>query len=138
MIEQWLLAIGAAIFGVLGTAHLVFTYFTDKFETRDPSVGDAMKATSPRITSQTTMWRAWVGFNASHSMGAMVFAIIYLYLAVFGYHFLQTSTFLLGLPVLVGVTYTVLARRYWFNVPLGGISIATLCFTASFVLHVVR
>ncbi len=28
-----------------------------------------MQQVSPVITRQTTMWKAWVGFNASHSYG---------------------------------------------------------------------
>ena len=135
MIEQWLLATGAAIFGVLGAIHLVFTYFTNKFDTRDPRVGEAMKETTPRITPDTSMWQAWVGFNASHSIGALVFSAIYLYLTIKEYDMLQASLFLLGLPVLVGVIYSVLAILYWFRVPSIGIALATLCFIESFVLH---
>ena len=135
MIEQWLLTIGAAIFGLLGTAHLVFTFLSDEFDTYDPAVGEAMKGTSPRITKDTSMWLAWVGFNASHSIGAMTFAAIYLYLSVFEFAFLQTSIFLFGLPVVVGVVYGVLAVRYWFKIPLTGILIATACFLGSFLLH---
>ena len=135
MIEQWLLGIGATIFGVLGTVHLVFTYFTDKFETYDPQVGNAMRGTSPLITPDTSVWLAWIGFNASHSIGAMVFSAIYIYVSVFEYEFLQTSLFLLGLPILVGAAYTVLASLYWFKIPLVGVSVATVCFIGSFILH---
>lgn len=137
MIEQWLLGIGAAIFGALGTAHLVFTYFSDKFETYDPKVGEAMKDTSPRITSDTSMWLAWVGFNASHSFGAMIFSSIYIYLVIVEYAFLKTSIFLLGLPVIVGAIYFILALRYWFRIPLLGISVATVCFLSSFIIHAI-
>src|SRR5438046_6957052 len=28
------------------------------------------------------MWRAWVGFNASHSMGAMLFGLVFAFLAL--------------------------------------------------------
>lgn len=135
MIEQWLCGTGAAVFGILGTAHLVYTYFTDKFETYDPRVGEAMKGTSPRITPDTSMWQAWIGFNASHSIGAMVFSTTYLYLTVFEYGFLRSSVFLLGLPILVGFIYTALAWFYWFKIPLVGIVVATICFIVSFVFH---
>ena len=60
---------GASIVGVLGALHLFYTFFSDKFLARDPAVVDAMKGTSPRISRGTTMWRAWIGFNASHSLG---------------------------------------------------------------------
>ena len=135
LLGQWLLGMGAAIFGVLGTAHLALTFLTNRFESSDPAVSDAMRQSSPRLTAQTSMWRAWVGFNASHSIGALVFSVIYLYLAAFAYEFVSTSDFLLGLPVLVGIVYTSLAYRYWFRVPLAGLSVATLCFAGSLALH---
>ena len=31
---------------------------------------------SPVITKETTVWRCWVGFNASHSMGLMLYGLI--------------------------------------------------------------
>ena len=43
-----------------------------------------MKQTSPVLTKDTTVWDAWVGFNASHSIGAMLVAAFYIPLAVLG------------------------------------------------------
>ncbi|MFT7244209.1 MAG: hypothetical protein ACI82A_001559 [Candidatus Azotimanducaceae bacterium] len=57
LLEQWLLIIGAGIFGVLGTAYLIFTFGTDKVEAFDSSVTEAMKRTSPRISKDTSAWR---------------------------------------------------------------------------------
>ncbi|MFT5450898.1 MAG: hypothetical protein ACI9N9_000378 [Enterobacterales bacterium] len=72
MIEQFLIIIGSSIFGVLGTIHLIYTFFTNKFNAYDSSVTVAMKNTNPIMTKETTIWNAWVGFNASHSLGAMI------------------------------------------------------------------
>jgi hypothetical protein len=36
-----------------------------------------MKQTSPVLTGETSMWDAWVGFNTSYSLGAMLFAADY-------------------------------------------------------------
>ena len=35
-----------------------------------------------RHTKETTMWRCWVGFNASHSMGLILFGLAFGYLAL--------------------------------------------------------
>ena len=35
MLPQILIASGAAIFGLLGTIHIFYTFFTKKFEARD-------------------------------------------------------------------------------------------------------
>ena len=66
----------------LGAAHLLITFRGPKLKPRDPDLIDRLRSTSPGISGQTTMWRAWLGFNASHSVGAMLFGSIYGYLAV--------------------------------------------------------
>ncbi len=134
MIEQTLLIIGAAIFGILGTAHLLFTFFTNKFNAFDKSVTKAMKSTSPVLTKETTMWNAWVGFNASHSLGAMLVAAFYVPLVITNMAFIRESIWFSILPVIVGVAYLLLAKKYWFKIPFIGILISTICFTGAAIL----
>ncbi len=132
--EQILISVGAAIFGFLGTVHLVYTFFTDKFEAYDSDVTKAMKNTTPILTKDTTMWNAWIGFNASHSLGAIVFGAIYLPMAVSHFHVVRESMWLLHLPVLVGVSYLALAKKYWFKIPFIGILVSTICFSCAALL----
>jgi hypothetical protein len=83
------------------------------------------------ITRQTTMWRAWVGFNASHSMGAILFGLVYGFLANAYQELLFKSPFLLvvGFAMLGGLA--VLARLYWFRVPFAGVVTALVCYVLS-------
>src|SRR6516165_7599151 len=85
------------------------------------------------ISSETTMWKTWVGFNVSHSMGLMLFGLIYGYLTLYRWDVLQKSYFLAGLGLVVLVSYVVLARVFWFSDPLIGVSVATLLYAAGFV-----
>ena len=80
------------------------------------------------------MWRAWIGFNASHSLGAIFFAVIYSYLAVFELDFLLSTPFLAILSLAVLGSYLILAYRFWFRIPLSGIAVATVFFVAAYVL----
>jgi hypothetical protein len=93
-----------------------------------------MNNVSPKISDQTTMWRAWVGFNASHSMGAILFGLIYGYLSVFEADLLFGSVYLLtvGIAMLSGLV--LLAQRYWFAAPLAGISVSLACFVTGIVI----
>ncbi len=134
MIEQTLLIIGATVFGILGTAHLLFTIFTNKFNAFDKTVTKAMKNTSPVLTKETTMWDAWVGFNASHSLGAMLITAFYVPLAVTNMAFIRESLWFSILPVIIGLAYLVLAKKYWFKIPFIGILISTACFTGAAIL----
>lgn len=134
MTAQIFVAISAGIIMLLGLVHLAYTYFGDKLQPRDVDLSARMKTTSPAITRQTTMWKAWVGFNASHSLGAILFGVM------FGYLVLQQPTLLLhswflGLTgLLVLVAYLAMAKLYWFKRPLQGIALALLFYVAGFVI----
>ena len=131
---QVLLIIGASIFGILGTIHLLYTLFTNKFEAYDSSVTEAMKGTSPILTKETSVWDAWVGFNASHSLGAMLVAAVYIPLSTSYFNIIQQSAWFSFLPVLIGLSYLVLAKKYWFKIPFFGVLVSSICFVAAAVL----
>jgi hypothetical protein len=63
-----------------------------------------MSQIAPVITKETTMWRCWVGFNASHSMGLILFGLVFGFLALRHSQLLFQSPFLLivGLAMLGG------------------------------------
>ena len=124
--EQILIVIGASIFGVLGFVHLIYTFFTNKFDAYDPSVTTAMKSTSPVLTKETTVWDAWIGFNASHSLGALLVAAIYIPLAFNYITIIQQSVWFTVLPVIIGLSYMALAKVYWFKIPFIGVTISTI------------
>ena len=80
------------------------------------------------------MWRAWVGFNVSHSMGAILFGLVFGFLALVHGPLLFQSPFLLvvGLAMLGG--FVVLGKVYWFSAPFRGISMSLACYVASIAL----
>jgi hypothetical protein len=69
-----LMVLSASIILTLGVVHLVYTFWGPKLMPRDPALQISMSQISPVITKETTMWRAWVGFNASHSVGLILSA----------------------------------------------------------------
>lgn len=121
---------------LLGTAHLVLTFRGNRLHPRDPGLVERMKADSPRLTQETTVWRAALGFHASHSLGAMLFGLVYGYLALFAAPLLFGSPFLLGLGLAYAASMTWLAWRYWFSTPLRGIALSTLLYAAGVVAAV--
>lgn len=131
MIAKVLMICSASIILTLGLLHLVYTFWGAKLTPRDPALQVRMSHISPVITQETTMWRCWVGFNASHSLGAMLFGLIYGFLAIAHSPLLFNSLFLLmvGLGLLGGLV--ALGKVYWFSVPFTGISIALVCYVAS-------
>lgn len=123
-VSQGLFAISAGIILMLGTLHLAFTFRGERFHPRDSALLIRMKEVSPFISRQTTIWRANQGFHASHSFGAMLFGMVYLYFAFEPAHFLLGSHFLLGLGQTYLLGMVVLARQYWFSVPFHGLCIS--------------
>jgi hypothetical protein len=138
LLPTLLIALSAASVGLLGAAHLAYLYFSDKLTPRDAGLTTQLKAVSPVITRRTTMWKAWIGFNASHSLGALLFAAIYGYLAIAAPALLFNSAFLglCGLATLV--SYLVLAHRYWFNRPRQGISLALALYIGGFTMALIQ
>lgn len=130
-----LVAASAAVVFLLGLAHLVYTFSGPKFDPREPELKARMMAVSPVISRQTTMWRAWIGFNASHSYGALLFGAVWAYLALAHPMFLFQSTFLLALGLLLLVAYVVLAKVYWFSIPFRGIVLAALLYCAGLAAY---
>ena len=130
MLARVLVSASSFIMLVLGGIHLLYTFRGNKLAARDPGVQQAMNATPLVLTSETTVGRAWIGFNASHSMCALFFGLVFGFLAFSQPELLFRSAYLqlLGVAVLVG--FVVLARLYWFSVPLLGVSVALACFLA--------
>lgn len=133
MIAATLMVASAGIILTLGLIHLTFTFRGAKLRPRDPALTSAMNATHMVLTRETTVWRAWIGFNASHSLGAVFFGVIYGYLASMRRELLFHSPFLLAVGLLTLASYAVLARRYWFSAPFRGICLALVLFLAAIV-----
>ncbi len=129
------ITLSAAIVLLLGLAHLFYTYHGNKFDPRDAQLKARLREVSPVISNQTSLWRAGIGFHASHSFGAMLFGLVYGYLSLMHSAFLFQSWFLLGLGLLTLVGYTVLAKLYWFSVPFRGVSLATILYCLGLAVH---
>lgn len=131
-----LLLLGGAVFGVLGILHAVYTLLDLRNPRRlvpvDPSVAQAMAHSALRLSGgRTDMWRAWIGFNFSHSLGVLLVAALAVWAGS------RTNALPVGIVpalTLIGCVYLVLALRYWFRTPAIGVAIGTGCFAAAWLL----
>jgi hypothetical protein len=131
------LILGGAVFGVLGAVHAAYTLLDLRNPRRlvpaDPSVAQAMANSALRLSGgRTDMWRAWIGFNFSHSLGVLLVAGLALWAGS------RTDTLAVGVIMtvltLIGCLYLVLALLYWFRIPAIGVAIGTRCFAAAWIL----
>ena len=134
MLASTLISLSALVILALGVAHLIYTFRGPKLLPRDSALQSRMNSISPVISDETTMWRAWVGFNASHSMGAILFGLVFGYLALVHPALLFESIFLsaVGFAMLLGLL--VLGKRYWFSIPFRGIAVSLACYTVGQLL----
>jgi hypothetical protein len=133
-----LVTLGGAVFGVLGGLHALYTLLDLRNPRRlvpvDPSVGRAMSDTSLRLSGgHTDMWRAWIGFNFSHSLGLLLLAAIAIWA---GTQMSAVPVALVAALTLTGCIYLALALLYWFRIRAIGVAMGTSCFVAAWVLSV--
>lgn len=95
--SQLLIVDSAGIVFALGGIHQYYTFFGNAFLPRDAGLETRMKAVSPFLIRETTMWNVWAGFNASHSLGAILIGAIYACPAIVRPWLLFGSSFLLAL-----------------------------------------
>lgn len=129
------IAASAAIILLIGLVHLVYTFRGPNLHPRDPDLTARMMAVSPVISPETTMWRCWVGFNASHSFCLIFFGVLYGYLAIRHSAFLFHSWFLLALGLMLLLGYAALAKLYWFTSPFRAVVVATVLYFVGIVVY---
>jgi len=130
LIARALVTLSAMILLALGSIHLLYTFWGPKLTPRDPALQARMREVSPVISRQTTMWKTWIGFNASHSLGGILFGLIYGYLAIAQAAVLFHSVFLLSVGFCALLSYAVLGKVYWFRVPFTGILLSLVAYVA--------
>jgi hypothetical protein len=84
MVARILLSASAAITLFLGGIHLKYTALMNKLNPVEGQLETAMRRTPMRISAQTTIWNAWLGFNLSHSLGLNLFGLVFGYLVIVG------------------------------------------------------
>jgi hypothetical protein len=134
-----LLILGGSISCALGGLHAIFTLLDLRNPRRlvpvDPSVAQAMANSTLRLSrGGTDMWRAWIGFNFSHSLGVLLFGALAIWA---GSRIKTLPVGILPALTLIGCIYLVLALLYWFRTPAIGVAIVTCCFAAAWILSLI-
>lgn len=134
-----LLVIAGTIYAVLGLLHAVFTLLDERNPRRlapdDAAVTAAMQASKLRLSrGATTMWQAWISFNLTHSLAALIFGTACFIVAAHLALFVFSPWALLALAA-VSLLFALIGLRYWFGVPRAGTLVATACLTAAWLLY---
>jgi hypothetical protein len=129
---------GLIPFIVLGCAHWLYTFMDmvkpRKLAPRDDAVRLAMINTTLKLTPRTTMWDAWMGFNHSHSIGAVLFGGVFMILALQDFTQLAANSALMIVATVVPLIYLWVGIRFWFRTPIIGIAISATCIIVANLL----
>jgi hypothetical protein len=134
-LSRYLFLVGALPFLFLGAAHLLATPLSRSdrkgLTPADPALADAMAKSAVLLTRRTDMWLAWVGFNLSHSLGAIAFALFVLVVGRSSTSFAGQASLCVPLATVVAASYVAIGVKYWFGTPIAGCTLALACFAAS-------
>lgn len=138
---RYLFIAGAVPFLILGTLHIIYTLMdTDRprrIAPRDPHLLEQMRAGTLFLTRQTTVWRAWIGFNLSHGLGVVLFAAVLIHGAALHFDAVRSAApeLLIAAPVIASL-YFLMSLRYWFRIPSIGTGVGAVLLLAGAVLAV--
>lgn len=140
--SHFLLETGGLIFAALGLIHALYTAADISRPRRlvpeDRALIEAMRTSNLRLAQGgTTMWKAWVGFNFSHSLGLIIFGAFCVLLGA-----LQqvpvAPRLTLFVPIPIGAIYLFISLRYWFRSPSFFLAVGTTCFIGAWFLSWTR
>lgn len=126
---------------VLGSLHLYFTLKDLKqpkiIVPRSPDLISRMQSDKLRLTRETTVWRAWLGFNISHSIAVLFVGATYMYLALRYSELLTDDIIVRWAGPMLACVFVVLSKTFWFSRPFYGSLVAALFMTIGAVVSTV-
>ncbi|MBA3784512.1 MAG: hypothetical protein H0X15_03080 [Acidobacteria bacterium] len=129
---QLLLIVGSSIFVLLGVVHGVLTLQDignpRNFTPRDAGLRTAMQQSTIALHPKINLWRAWLGFNFSHSLGLFMFGGAFLYVGIFHSLLFSQTPLLQGCSISVPAAYVVISLKFWFSKTSIGSGISMGCF----------
>lgn len=138
-LSRYFFLVGGLPFLLLGAAHAWHTPRepTDRkgLSPADPGLAESMTRSRMLLTGRTDMWRAWVGFNLSHSLGAVLFGVIVVVVGRTSESFAYNAAIFLPLAVVVSLAYLALGAVYWFRTPIIGIGLSLFLFLAGWAMY---
>jgi hypothetical protein len=97
-----------------------------------------MQQSSLALDRTINLWKAWMGFNFSHSLGLVLFGAGFVYVGLFAPAAFAASPLLQGCAVAVSAIYFVLALLFWFSKPAIGTGLGLACFVLATLLSAIE
>lgn len=135
---QTLLLIGSGVFLILGIGHGVLItrdlWKPRAFTPTDDAVREAMAGVSIVLSAQANQWKAWQGFNLSHSLGLMVFGGGLLWMAIVEPDLFFSNWLFQVVVIVIALLYFIFSKVFWFWGPLVASGAGSVCFILAALL----
>lgn len=132
MLAQALIVVAAYVFLIMGVAHGALTLGDLRrpraFTPPDASLRQVMQQSSIALHPAINLWKAWLGFSMTHSLGLALFGGGFLYVGLFEPNAFAASWLLQAVAVLVSAIYLVVSIKFFFDKPVMGSAIGLVGF----------
>lgn len=129
---QILVIIASLIFVLLGGFHGFLTLKDlinpTAFTPTDPALREAMQQSRIALHPGVNLWKAWIGFNVTHSLSLIFFGAPFLYFGIVKPNIFMSSVILQAIAVLVSAIYVILCIKFFFLTPAIASVIGLICF----------
>jgi len=137
--SRYLFLVGGLVLLLMGTVHVVLTPQRPGerkgLSPVEPAVEDSMARARTHLSDRMDMWRAWVGFNLSHSLGVSLLGLTVLLVGRTPASFACNAAVFLPLALIASFAYLGLAVVYWYRAPVIGVGLAVALFASAWTLH---
>ncbi len=114
------------------------TLFTQDLYPTDRKLVDLMKVTVLEEDDKAIFWDAWLGFNASFSIGLLFMGFINLYFALKQVELIRSEPLIIIGNALILAFYIGIAKWLLIDAVVISFSLPLLCYLVSYVLLVVK
>lgn len=138
MIAKYLWVLGSVILLLLGGLHVRGTLFTEDLYPRDRTLVDLMSVSLLEIDDKAVFWKAWLGFNASFSIGLLFMGFVNLYLVLKHVEVIKNEPLIFIGNALSLCCYIGIAQWFLTDSVIIAFSLPLLCYLVSYGLLVVK
>lgn len=133
--SEALLVLGGSIFFAMGSLHGILTLRDvarpRAFTPTDDAVREAMQGARVAFNPRINLWKAWLGFNLSHSLGVALFGAVSLTMGLFHFELFAENPVVQVAVVSTAGAYLALSLAFWFSGPALGSALSLLCFVGA-------
>jgi hypothetical protein len=133
-----LIVVSGSIFLLFGALHGALTLrdlrHPQAFTPPDAALRLAMQQSTIRLDPSINLWRAWLGFNLTHSLGLVMFGGALLHVGLSAPAAFATSVALQAVAIGIAAIYLVVSWNYFFVRPTIGSAVGLGCLVLAGLL----